>query len=94
MSINSQSTDEEVAAAYDDNADYRHAVSAEKAALYAQACRILIRRTPSMFSQDGQAGSFPVYIYENQLKEAEQFLEQLRYGGSRNRYYDLRDCRE
>ncbi len=94
MPVNAQSTDAEVQAAIENNAGYRAAGSVSMAVEFAIACRIWAFRVPTMGSQDGQTASFPVYIYADQLKDAEQFIAAARSAGSGNRLIDLRDCRE
>lgn len=53
--VDSSSTLAEVEAQYDDNADWREERSLAKAKLFAQACRILIRRYKSTGSGGGMS---------------------------------------
>lgn len=53
--LSSASTDTQVEAAYDDNADYDVPPSTSKAESFIQACRILLRRRASVISISGRS---------------------------------------
>ncbi len=75
MSLTSASTDDQVAAAYDDNADYREAGDVAKARLFAQACRLLIRRTPTLVGSIGAQIAQAPQLIQTQLKECQDWLD-------------------
>ena len=56
-SLSSESSYEEVKAAYDDNASYEEDASRVKALAFITACRFLARRLPMSAARDGQSVS-------------------------------------
>lgn len=58
MAIDSNSTDAEVWASYDDNASYEEDSSRAKALAFITACRIILRRRPSSASRGGMTVSY------------------------------------
>jgi hypothetical protein len=58
MSLTSASTDAQVWAAYDDNASYEEDGSRSKALAFITACRIILRRRPSMQSRGQMSLTF------------------------------------
>lgn len=93
MSLNSSSTDAQVWAAFDDNASFEEDGSTLKAQAFVTACRILLRRTPRRFLVDGVSAEFNSDLIQAELDRARRFLAAKRSGG-RNKYFDLRDCRD
>jgi len=65
--LDSTSTLAEVKAAYDDNASYAEDDSTTKAAGFATACRILLRRQPKVASLAGRGGH-EIQVPVDQLK--------------------------
>ncbi len=75
MTLTSASTDAEVEAAYDDNADYRDTASITKARLFAQACRLLVRRYTSGVSSDGTSINRNVELIRDELRDVDTWLD-------------------
>lgn len=76
MALSSTSTDAEVYAAYEDNANYRELESAEKAWRFVEACRILIFRMPkSAGGVGGGALQMNPEMLQDELHRAELFAE-------------------
>ncbi|MEY2855666.1 MAG: hypothetical protein RL030_2798 [Pseudomonadota bacterium] len=73
--VDSSSTLAQVEAAYDDNADYRDSSSVTKARLFAQACRILVRRYVSGIAIDGASTSRNVDLIKQQLSDVDGWLD-------------------
>ena len=66
MALSSTSTDAEVKAAYDDNADYDINESASQAGQFIVACRILIRRLP----KSGKRGQSEFELTPGELRKS------------------------
>lgn len=70
MPLSSSSTLAEVKATYDDNAGYRESNSPTQAAAFIMACRILIRRTPSLAGHGNRQLQIDTKILKQALDEA------------------------
>ena len=68
----SESTHDEVQAAYDDNASYQEDASRTKAHAFITACRILARRLPISAGRDGQSVSRE--SLQEQISDAQAWL--------------------
>lgn len=93
--LNSQSTDAEVFAAYDDHSGYEITGSYESALLFQQACRILLRRVPKRAGNDGQLIETNPDQIRKELERCEAWMASHRAdscGGSR--YFDLSRTRD
>ena len=97
MSISSQSTDEQINAAYDDNADYAEVGSIVKARTFVLACRIMLRRTPQQAGSDGQYVGRNLLVLQSEMNRALDWLASavdLSEGGSAGVIHpNLRDFR-
>jgi hypothetical protein len=80
-SLNGNSTDAEVSAAYDDNASFEEDQSTSKAAAFVTACRILLARRPVSVGVDGRTAAFDAQAIREQLARAQRYLAGARSGG-------------
>ncbi len=76
MTLSSASTLAEIQAQYVDNADYASAGSTSKAALFAQACRILVLKLPVQSSKGRHSMQLNAAGVQAELKTAEKWLAQ------------------
>ena len=77
MALNSESTIEEMKAAWLDNASYEEEGSVEKAKKFITACRCLILKTPAKMAQGGSNATdieMEVRLYSEQIDDARKFL--------------------
>lgn len=95
--LNSSSTDAEVAASYDDNASYAEDNSVSKARAFITACRLLLRRRPSSLSQSGRSVAFDAGLIRKEMDEAKDWLsdhsDDEQDAGPRVTGVDFRDFR-
>lgn len=91
--LSSQSTNDEVFAAFDDNAGYEQSGSLSQALEFQTACRILLRRLPSSIGTDGQTVSLNTSFLQSELERVQRWIASYRAGGG-VKYADLSDCRE
>lgn len=92
--LSSSSTDDEVRAAYDDNASYEEDASASKCRSFITACKLLLRRRPSSVSNSGMTTAFNDGAVEAELDRARTWLagnSTARAGGVK--YFDFSDLR-
>ena len=75
MGLDGNSTEQEVNAAYDDNASYAEDYSIAKAKLFVTAVRILLRRTYSQESQSDTSLSSRVDLLRDELRDAQAFIQ-------------------
>ena len=71
--LTSASTDAELWAAFENNADYDTSGDVSKAALFIQACRFILLRRPSKAGAGGQSGNnleFAPGEYQSLLRDA------------------------
>jgi len=73
-SLSSASTNDQVRAAFDDNASFEEDASPAKAAAFLTACRILLRRRPSSVNTDGVMVTFDPGPVEAELVRARTWL--------------------
>jgi hypothetical protein len=74
MALTSASTDAQVEAEYDDNADYDEDVSPSKAKLFIIACRYLLRRLASSIAKGGSALGYDRRLIQQELEAAKAWL--------------------
>lgn len=91
--LSSTSTDEQVWAAYDDNASFEEDASSAKAAAFVTACRILLRRRPASYGNDGETVAFDGNAIVTQLQRAEKWLAANRASAG-PRYLDFGGLRD
>ena len=93
--LNGLSTDEEVFAAYDDNASYLEEDSVAKGRAFQTACIILIRRIPTTVQENNSMAQFDPKLIANQLEEVRDWLasNDTARSGSSSRLSDLRNFR-
>ena len=72
--LSSTSTNDEVWAAYDDNASYEEDADRAKALAFITACRILIRRKPKRMYADGKGADFDEVGIREEMKAARAFV--------------------
>ncbi len=72
MPITSASTDAQVEAAYDDNADFETDTTLTKVKAFMQACRILLRRRASVLSVSGR--SIQKEMIQSELSNASKWF--------------------
>lgn len=72
--LSSSSTDQQVWNAYDDNSAYDVDASVDKAKLFIEACRILLRRRPNQISVDGTSTTFEAGAIQKALDDAREWL--------------------
>ena len=75
MTLTSASTDTQVAAAYEDNADYRESNDRSKAALFIQACRFILHRTPKRATLGAESAEYDLDQIRQELNGAVAWLE-------------------
>lgn len=94
--LNSDSTNAQVWAAFDDNASFEEDASATKAAAFVTACRILLRRMPRRMDADGQMAEFNTAFIQSELQRASRYVAAAgsAAGGGARKYFDFGDCRE
>jgi len=93
--LNSQSTNADVFAAYDDNAAYDLNGSVSQAQMFVAACRILLRRLPKRAGNDGQQIETNADLIRRELDRAQSWIDARRStarGGSR--CFDLGHSRD
>jgi hypothetical protein len=75
VALTSASTDAQVEAAYDDNADYDSGSgSVTKARDYQQACRFLLRRYPTTVGAGGTSLGRDTKVLQDELKRVDEWL--------------------
>jgi len=95
MPLSSASTDDEVCAAFDDNASFEEVSSAAKAIAFVTACRILLRRRPIQMSMGNQSTQFDASFIANEMARANKWLATNRAAsGSGVRFLDFRGVRD
>lgn len=73
-SLTGSSTLAQVMAAYDDNSSYEEDNSIVKARAFITACRILIRRTPTVMQKASNELSYNVQVLQQELRDAFAWL--------------------
>lgn len=94
-SLTSTSTDEQVWAAFDDNASFEEDRSVGKARSFVTACMILLRRRPKQYTSDGQTAIFDEQSIREELARARRYVaaNQSAANGGGNRAFDLSGSR-
>lgn len=87
MSIDSLSTQQDIVGQYLDNLGYDHAGSASSCRLFIQACRALLVMQPSAWSQSSTNITFDPRLWQQQLEQAESWLNASASAGSSVSYY-------
>ncbi len=72
--LDSTSTEDEIAAAYMDNASYREDGDVAKAKAYITACEFMSMRGVSVIDRDGKRMEFDQRVIESQMQRAERFI--------------------
>jgi hypothetical protein len=95
MSLSSTSTDAEVWAAFDDNADYEASGSSAMALAFRTACRYLMRRRPTEIGRGNR--SITMESLQQLYKDAGDWItlhpSTSANGGSRVRYLSMENFR-
>lgn len=73
MPLTSTSTDDEVLAAYVDNASYYESASLTKAKAFVTACRVLLVRLPRMTSGQGTTVQLNPDLIQAEMRQAENW---------------------
>ncbi|MFZ5833016.1 MAG: hypothetical protein ACOY3P_23260 [Planctomycetota bacterium] len=98
--LNSQSTREEILAAYADDASYAEDGSAAKARTFITACRLLLLKMPKRVSKGGTGGEeleLDTRLIQEEKTAAERWLmanpDATGGSGSGSRYFSCEDFR-
>jgi hypothetical protein len=74
MSIDANTTQQQIVGKYLDNLGYDHSGSVAQCKLFIQACRALLVMHPSTWSASSQSISFDPRVWQQQLSEAQAWL--------------------
>ena len=95
--LSSTSTFAEIEASYMDNASYEEDADAGKAKAFVTACRLLIQKTNSQLTSDGQTSAYDVKLLQAELRDAQMWLTanggSSSFGNSGGIAFDMRGFR-
>lgn len=94
--LDSDSTDTEVWAAYDDNASYLEDASVVKARAFITACTFLMRRLPVRAGHGDANIEHAIHQIQGEKKDAQRYVSSragVASGGAGVKYKDISDLR-